>query len=181
MALRRGFKSEANQIAREIRSEMGLKYWEPLNPFTLSEYLEIMIMPISTIDELAPNAVKHFSNKGKYEFSAATIFMGTERFIVHNDIHSLGRQSSNIAHELAHGLLLHPSTPALDIHGCRNWDKCIEMEADWLGGALLITDEAALKIVRDGISITEAAKLYGVTEKMMLFRLNVTGARKRAI
>jgi hypothetical protein len=51
---------------------------------------------------------------------------GTERTIVHNDSHTDGRVNSNITHEAAHGLLLHPPTPALDDRGCRMWDRGIE-------------------------------------------------------
>lgn len=108
MSFRRGFKSEANQIARQIRAELGLKFSDPLNPFELATYLEIKVMPISNLGEDAPEAIKHFQSDGKFEFSAATIFLGSERLILHNDSHTAGRQSSNIAHELSHGLLHHP-------------------------------------------------------------------------
>jgi Zn-dependent peptidase ImmA (M78 family) len=89
------------------------------------------------------------------------------------------RQASNLAHELAHGLLLHPPTPALDDRGCREWDRDIEDEATWLGGALLITEQAALSIVRRGLSMSQAAAIYGVSEQMVGYRLNLTAARRR--
>ena len=55
----------------------------------------------------------------------------------------------------------------------------LEEEAEWLSGALLISDEAALHIVRSGMVDDEAKTLYGVSRKMLQFRLNVTGARIR--
>ncbi|WP_047540080.1 ImmA/IrrE family metallo-endopeptidase [Methylotenera versatilis] len=179
MSLRRGFKSEANQIARQIRDELGLKYFDPLNPLELASYLEIKVIPISNFGEDAPAAIKHFKFDGKYEFSAATIFSGTERLILHNDSHTAGRQSSNISHELSHSLLHHPKAAPLNDLGCRNWDNTIESEADWLGGALLISEEAALKIARENLPLRAAANLYGVTEQMIRFRLNVTGSKQR--
>jgi hypothetical protein len=36
LELRRGFKSEANDIAREIRGELGLKLVDPLDPWRLA-------------------------------------------------------------------------------------------------------------------------------------------------
>jgi hypothetical protein len=51
--------------------------------------------------------------------------------------------------------------------------------AEWLSGALLISDEAALHIVRTGMPDDKAMTLYGVSRKMLQFRLNVTGARVR--
>jgi AIPR protein len=39
----------------------------------------------------------------------------------------------------------HPPTPALYNSGCRNWNQDIEDEAQWLVGALLTTEDAALR------------------------------------
>src|SRR5581483_1512737 len=99
---------------------------------------------ISALGEWAPGALQHFSEVHSNGFSAVTVFDGPRRAIYHNDTHSPGRQASNLAHELAHGLLLHPPTPALNDYGCREWDQEIEDEATWLGGALLITEQATL-------------------------------------
>ena len=98
---------------------------------------------------------------------------------MHNDFHSPARQASNLCHELAHGLLLHPSTPALDEQGCRYWSKEIEDEANWLSGVLLVPDEVAIAVVKNGIDLGQAAEYYGVSVQMMNFRINVSGARKR--
>jgi len=177
--LRRGFKSEANEIAREIRGELGLKLADPLDPLLLAAHLEIPVIPLTELAADAPFGTHHFMQGDRDVFSAVTVFCGTERVIVHNDSHSPGRQSSNIAHELSHGLLLHPLVPALGPGGCRDWDPMVEQEAEWLAGALLISEEAALSIVRLGLTIDQAAARYGVSRAMIQFRLNVTGARKR--
>jgi Zn-dependent peptidase ImmA (M78 family) len=98
---------------------------------------------------------------------------------LHNDGHHLGRQASDITHELGHGLLVHQPAPALSIVGCRDWDAVLEEEANWLGAALLISDEAAIHISRSGMSMREAAVAYGVSEQMVRMRVNVTGAVAR--
>ncbi len=69
--------------------------------------------------------------------------------------------------------------PAMDGHGCRLWNSDVEDEANWLSAALLVPEEAALLIVRRGWSLGIAATKYGVTERMVRFRLNVTAAKKR--
>lgn len=99
--------------------------------------------------------------------------------IVHNDVHHRYRQASNISHELNHAILLHPPTEPFSEHGCRNFNKEIEEEANWLGPALLISEEAALHIVKTEMSIDEASKFYSVSTKVISMRINVTGARKR--
>ncbi len=55
----------------------------------------------------------------------------------------------------------------------------MEDEANWLSGALLVSEEAALSVIRRGWSLAVASAHYGVTQSMMKFRINVTGAIKR--
>ena len=91
----------------------------------------------------------------------------------------MGRQNSNLAHELAHSMLQHPATPALDDRGCRDWNQDIEDEAEWLAGVLLITEDATLSIVRLGWSKDQAAEYFNVSKQMVQRRLNATGAVQR--
>lgn len=99
--------------------------------------------------------------------------------IVHNDAHSKSRQASNISHELSHAILQHPRMEPFGDYGCRNFNKELEDEANWLGPALLISEEAALHIVKSGMTIPQAVNHYNVTKEVISMRLNVTGARKR--
>jgi Zn-dependent peptidase ImmA (M78 family) len=98
------------------------------------------------------------------------------RFIIHNDSHDPKRQAANIAHELAHGLLLHPPKPAFDSNGSRHYNKELEDEANWLGPALLVSDEAALLIATRKTPISVASDQYKVSEDLVRMRLNVSGA-----
>ncbi len=178
MKFRRGFKTEANDVARAIRHELGLRSTDPLDPRRLAAHLEIPITPLSQL-KASPAAVYYFTRKKPSEFSAVTVFDGTERLIVFNDSHSPGRQASDLAHELGHALLFHEPTPALDSTGCRDWDQTCEREADWLGAALLISEEAALQIATSGMGFEDAAAFYGVSAPLVRMRVNVTGAHTR--
>lgn len=179
MALRRGFKTEANQLSKDIRRELELAPEAPLNPWELADYLGIPIWTLSEMRRLAPDAVNYFTVRNTSEFSATTVFDGNARTIVHNDAHSKGRQSNNIAHEIAHGLLLHPPQPALDARGCRNWNNDFEEEAKFLSAALLVSEDAALYIVRNNISVDDAAIQYGASRPVINWRLRITGAFTR--
>jgi Zn-dependent peptidase ImmA (M78 family) len=180
MAFRRGFKTEATDIAREIRAELGLHSTAPLDPRRLAEHLAIPVVPLSQLAAV-PHVVRYFTRKNKGEFSAVTVFDGIERLIVFNDAHSAGRQTADITHELSHGLLLHVPKPALDSRGCRDWDEDCEDEADWLAGVLLIPDEAAIAIVQAGLTLAAAAEVYGVSIPLVRWRINMSGARIRVV
>lgn len=179
MVLVRGFKADANRMAREVRGELGLAPTAPLDPWRLAEHLDVPVLALSVLAAGAPRAVAQFQEVDPSEFSAVTVFAGRRRLVVYNDVHTRGRQSSNLAHELAHALLLHPAAPALDTNGRRVWRDELEEEADWLAGSLLVPDEAAFALAQGRIAVDLAAGRYGVSEAMMRFRLNVTGAAKR--
>lgn len=178
--MQRGFKTQANRTAREVRGELGLGPTDPLDPWKLAAFLEIPVVGLTDLTAVVPDAVRHFHQIEPGAFSAATVFAGTRRIIVYNNTHSPGRQASNVTHELSHGILLHEPVPAFGEHGCRTWHGEVEDEAQWLAGVLLITDEAAVAVARRNIPINLAASRYGVSEQMMQYRLNMTGAVRRA-
>jgi Zn-dependent peptidase ImmA (M78 family) len=178
MAFQRGFKTEAKNLADEVRSELDLGTYDALDPRVLAEHLLIPIWSLSeSIDEHP--AIGHLLTQEPELFSALTVFAGTRRTIVHNDSHTRARQNSNLAHELSHGLLGHPPTPALDNTGCREWRQDIEDEASWLAGVLLVSEPSALAIAKGRWTKTEAALRFGVSPQMIQFRLNATGAIRR--
>ena len=179
MALRRGFKSNAAALAREVRYELGLDQMDGLDPHQLALHLDIPIFPLSTLSSNLPGA-RHFMSVEREAFSALTVFDGHRRTIVHNDSHSKARQNSNLMHELSHGLLLHEPAPALDsLTGCRNWNDLNEEEADWLAGELLVTSEMALAVARGQLTKWQARESFCVSELMLRWRINKTGAARR--
>jgi Zn-dependent peptidase ImmA (M78 family) len=179
MALRRGFKTEAMGVARDIRAELQVGPVDLFDPRILADHLAIPIVPLSDFAKEIPAAVRYFRSRGDGEFSAATIFAGTERLIVHNDAHAPGRQANDLSHELSHALLFHEPKPALDALGCRDWDADAEDEANFLAGVLLVPEEVAIAVVRRGLSLQAAADAYGVSVPLMRWRINATGARVR--
>jgi hypothetical protein len=180
MALRRGFKAEAERTAHEVRAELGLTPVDPLDPRRLATHLEIPVQPLAFVEDEVPAAVWHLRRLEPGTVSALTIVGGTGWLILHNDGHSPARQASDIMHELSHALLLHPAAPPLDELGRRRWNATVEQEAAWLGGALLVPQPAAVRIARQRIPPAVAAGAYGVSEQLMRWRLQVTGATKRA-
>src|SRR5213594_4340183 len=106
MGYRRGFKTEANSTADEVRRELGLGALDQLDPMALAAHLEIPVLALSELAEEAPG-VMHLLRVEPSAFSATTVFAGAHRMIVHNDGHAPARRNSNITHELSHALLLH--------------------------------------------------------------------------
>jgi Zn-dependent peptidase ImmA (M78 family) len=179
VALRRGFKTEANEHARELRAELGLPPHAPLSPWTLAAHLGIPLMRLSELATAEPAAVRYLTCSAPDVFSAATLFAGYSRLIVYNDAHHPRRQAADLAHEISHGLLGHPPAPALDPFGCRQFNRAHEDEANWLGPALLISEEAALHIVEQRFTLDAAISIYAVSRDLITMRIGVTGAERR--
>ena len=176
----RGFKTIANAHARDMRKELGIEPHGALCPWALAEHLGYTVFKLSEFRIITPEAVAYFaSGTGQEEFSAVTLPNDGSFWIVYNDSHSPGRQAANLAHEAAHGLLCHPCAPLTDACGVRIYDKLQENEANWLGPALLISEEAALHIVSQRLLDTVACQIYGVSLKLLQMRLRVTGAHIR--
>jgi Zn-dependent peptidase ImmA (M78 family) len=179
MLLRRGFKTEANEHARELRAELGLAPHAPLSPWALACHLGIPLMRLSELAVIEPEAVCYLTRSAPDVFSAATLFAGYRRLIVYNDAHHPRRQAADLAHEISHGLLGHPPAPILDSIGCRQFNRVHEEEANWLGPALLISEEAALHIVEQRLTLDASISIYGVSRDVITMRIGVTGAQRR--
>ena len=180
--MRRGFKSECESIATAVRTEMGLAAHAPLNSTHLAEHLGIPVHPLSALHgSSVSGAIQHVRGNNNV-LSAMTIFPAWpkhHRLVIFNDANSDARQNSDVAHELAHGLLLHePKCPI--VNGCRDYSSADEEEAAWLSGCLLVPREAALVVAMNQTPMGVAAIEYGVSTQMMTYRVNSTGARRQA-
>lgn len=184
MTLPRGFKTQAEAEAEQIRLELGVSLFARIDPYALAESLAIPVMSLRELrkrtdgDVRVQASVDLLLDEGSSQFSGATVFFQSKRVIVHNDSHTAGRQVSNLCHEIAHGVLLHTPRPALDGRGCRDWDDQIEAEAECLASTVIIPGKAARGAVRRGLSDEQIAEQYGCSVEMARWRVNQSGARR---
>ena len=183
---RRGFKTRANDIALGLRKQEGLSKTSPLDPRNVLHRLSIQIVPLSEFDLACPREVEALlSLEGGFSAMLLPVDHG-KRIVIHNDSHSSRRQISDLAHELAHVLLAHPAEVVCMGDLARRADSLVEAEAAYLGGCVLVPNEAAYRIAvnrhiaASGIDTHEAAVTYGVSEDMIRYRLRMSGATKRA-
>jgi hypothetical protein len=176
--MRRGFKTEARELAGEIRVELGISPVEPLDPWQLASHLEIPVWTLSSYASIAPLAAAHLLERDTRAFSALLVSIGLRCAIVHNDAHVPVRQRADICHELAHALLLHRPHSSNDGRPPK-FDQEQEEEATWLGGVLLVTDEFCVACAIRSVDIAEAAAFMGVSTQLMRWRWNMSGARRR--
>jgi Zn-dependent peptidase ImmA (M78 family) len=163
-----------------VRESLGLAAEAALCPFEVANHLEIRVIGISEFENECPQATRYIlSAVGRREISAGTFHICGDRVLVHNDAHHPKRQAANVAHEIAHALLHHPATGLLSDSGHRSFDPVLEEEANWLGPALLISEEAALWAADTNLSDVDASEIFGVSRPLMAMRMRVLKARER--
>jgi Zn-dependent peptidase ImmA (M78 family) len=176
--VQRGFKTYAENLAVEIRAEMGLPAHGRLCAFELTKFLGI---PTLGFSKLVP-AAKELGVTAKQlkalesEVHGLCIPFGSGRAILYNDNNPPPRQQSDVAHEASHVLLRHPLADVVS-GAVTQRSKELEDEAAHLGGTLLLPLPAALHVLTRGISRAAAAEEYGISVEMVTYRCNVSGAR----
>lgn len=175
----RGFKSWCEQTAIQQRKNLNLDSTEPLNPLRLAESLKVDVWPVENIPGLAPDDLRTLTKDDPDSWSAVTLRTEGKNLIIVNSAHSLGRQSSDVMHEVAHIIIGHTST-RIDLTEdgllvLSSYDKTQEEEANWLAGCLLLPRDALLLVRRQKMTAETIQRKYFVSSKMLTYRLGVSG------
>ena len=176
MALRRGFKSEAERIVGRVQGELGMRTGQPVATEVLADLLGVEVRAgddlisrqrFVDLEQLQPGA-----------FSACTFRPSPGRMVVvFNPLSSRSRRASSVAHELAHILLDHELSRVERLGDVTflSCDAIQEEEAAWLSGCLLLPRTLLVAEIRKGSSANDIAEICGVSQDMARYRLNVTG------
>lgn len=183
--LPRGFKAKAEKIAVLCRKELDLKPFEPLCGFALAKHLNIEVcipmdfFPKNTnLDDLIGS-----SNKDNGWSALTMVTRKGNKLIIHNNLHSLARQQSNLMHEIAHILCDHKYNEAPDdlklLSLMRDHNPQQEEEATYLGSALQIPREGLIWSLKQGKNYSEISDYYTASMTMVTFRINSTGVKRQ--
>lgn len=177
--MRRGFKSWCENTAVEYRLHLGLSRDAPLDPRALADYLGIQVWTPRDVPELSDKSIKQLTEVDPSSWSAVTIATNGQHLVILNSAHARTRQQNSLAHELAHLILNHrPARTTVSDEGylfCDRYDAEQEEEANWLAGALLLPREGLLDDYRRTRSSTMIAREFGVSTKLVDWRLRMTG------
>lgn len=175
----RGFKAWAERTSLALRKELSVGIDEPLLPTRLASHLDILVWIPKDIPGLPQEVLRQLTDKDPWGWSAISCEVNGLNLIIYNPRKSKARQASDITHELAHIILDHrPSTLIMSDSAnvsMRTFDHKQEEEADWLAWCLLLPRDGLVRAKIQKLSIQEIADLYGVSNTLVNFRLNMTG------
>ncbi|MBT5376327.1 MAG: ImmA/IrrE family metallo-endopeptidase [Nitrospinaceae bacterium] len=179
MAFRRGFKSQCERRAVEVRKDLGLSKIAPLKAFDLAKHFGITVWSTEEIAGLSPEDQKNLTSEDNDSWSALTIRMGINNLVIYKNGQSFPRTNSVIMHELSHIILGHELADAcISNDGSfapSNFNQEQEEEANWLGGTLLLPRPLLLYIRQKNMNNQEVREIYGVSEAMLIWRVRMTG------
>lgn len=162
-----------------LRRDMGLPPHAPLEPNRLAKHLGVRLCTPRDIPGVPKQVVEQLLERDPWGWSAVSLIVNGSALVIFNPRHSQGRQASDIAHELAHLILDHdPGKLVMSQDGrmiMRSYHQKQEDEANWLAWALLLPREALVQSVRSKLLAPDIAENYGVSEKLVNFRLDMTG------
>jgi hypothetical protein len=94
--MRRGFKTQARQLALEVRAELGMGTGDQLDPWVLAELYGIPVYGLAELKSWGcdEQILSHFNGR-REAFSAALIPLDHARIIVENAAHALVRRRAN--------------------------------------------------------------------------------------
>jgi len=169
-------------MARSLRIELGLDVSDPLSVEILADYLNVSIWSVLDIG-LSENDLHQLVIVDPDSWSAVTVSISGKDVVIVNPNHQGGRYSSDVMHELAHLLLGHePSKMVFTADAnlaLRGYEPAAEEEANWLSAALLLPREALVQARSRRIPEKSVCDQYGVSSRMLAFRMNVTGVKRQ--
>lgn len=177
--MRRGFKSEAEQTAERIRSEMGLSSTDRLEGTALAKHVGAEVRSATELISIEKLNALEEAQTGC--FSACTFQIGERHVIVYNPLAVPGRRQSDLAHEASHLILGH-SVKQVQRIGDLSFFTCDpdeEQEANWLAGCLLLPRSLLLTAIRNRMDADDIAQKYEVSKQMALFRIRSTGVLRQ--
>jgi Zn-dependent peptidase ImmA (M78 family) len=179
VTLPRGFKTNAEKTADELRSAIRARSDQPLDLKALAEHVGARIV---AADELVPiERLEEIERLQAFGFSACTFEVSGRVVVVYNPLRKPDRRASDITHELAHLILEHDLSEVQYLDGVpfRTCRPDQEEEATTLGGTILLPRKLLLAAARDGLTQEDLARRLGLTTDMARYRWNITGVERQ--
>lgn len=176
--LRRGFKSQSEKRSISLRRQLGLTEVAPLHARAVAAHMGVKIWSAADVPNVDAAALALLTRDDAGWFGI-TLRVSNHFLVIYNPAQSARRINSVVMHELAHIMLGHELTDARTSSGGSlvptNYDTDQEMEANWLGGTLLLPRPALLWIRAQRMTNEEAARHFIVSMEMLTWRIRMTG------
>jgi hypothetical protein len=180
----KGRKHEISALG--LREFAGLRFDdEPLDPFALAGYANLVVASFDEIKELLSEAtIKQLLESGKDDWSggaASHKLPDGRRLIILNPTHGRNRHNATLMEEVSHVFLGHkPSRLAIKNTNkegksiARDYNVEIEEEAYGTGAAALLPYTAIKRMAGEGKTTAQIARHFNVSRALVEYRLKIS-------
>lgn len=178
----RGRSRRYERKALEIRRFAGVKLDEPLDPYRLADYARLRVISLDDLCNLSAEVRSQLleGDPGGWSGGTSQPLPDGSRVVVLNPMHGKDRQAATLMEEVCHVLLgHHPNRVGVAVSGhggaARDYDHADEEEAYAVGAAVLVPYHVLLGAVEAHLPLRPLAKRYGVSYRLVEYRLKVSG------
>jgi Zn-dependent peptidase ImmA (M78 family) len=155
---------------------------QPLNPFELARYANLIVLDLEKVEGLDKSVRDHLLGAGVDAWSggACTLPNGT-KVVILNPTHGRTRTNATLMEEICHVFLGHEpnrlSIVTTDERGkvmSRDYRKTDEEEAYGVGAASLVPYGSLRRLLMKGKTSSEIARQFAVSRELIHYRMKVT-------
>jgi hypothetical protein len=169
--------------AQRFRAYLGVPANDPVDGYEVAEWMGIDVRYPDELSHLSRHTCRALLQECGDEWSGMTFHLPDGIIvIVLNPTHSPRRRHATLMEEVGHLHLRHtPTALAVDVAtGAmrRTYNKRLEQEAYWFGGAVLAPKDGLRAYYNHGGSVGDAADHFGISIDLVKFRSYLHGMRK---
>ena len=167
-----------------LRDFAGVGPNQPLDPFKLARFANLLVVPFDEIQSLSQDAKDHLLGDAAESWSGGACSValpGGKRIVILNPTHGRLRTNATLMEEISHVFLGHQpnrlKVVAQDERGrtlARDYRKADEEAAYGVGAAALVPYVALRDAIFAGRTSGEIAKHFHVSRDLVEYRLKVT-------
>lgn len=165
-----------------LRDFARVRQDQPLNPFELARYANLIVLKFEQLEGLSDIVREHLLGTGVAAWSggACTLPNGT-KLVILNPTHGRARTNATLMEEICHVFLGHEpnrlSVVTKDARGkvmSRDYRKSDEEEAYGVGAAALVPYSSLGRMLAKGKLSSEIASHFRVSAELVKYRMKVT-------
>jgi IrrE N-terminal-like domain len=172
-----------------LRDFAGVAGDQPLDPFALARFANLLVVDFDSIQGLSPEAREHLLGEGAAQWSGGACSQPLPngwRLVILNPQHGMQRNRATLMEEVAHVFLGHtPNRLAVvgaDQRGGKKGSKTLardynhddEEAAYAIGSAALVPYAGLRRLVQKGRNAQEIARHFQVSRQLIEYRIKVT-------
>ncbi|HEX6718598.1 MAG TPA: ImmA/IrrE family metallo-endopeptidase [Pyrinomonadaceae bacterium] len=165
-----------------LRDFARLRIDQPLNPFELARFANLLVIRFDQIEGLSESAREHLLGAASEDWSGGACSLPNGmKVVILNPTHGRSRTNATLMEEICHVFLAHQpnrlSIVTKDDRGRvlnRDYRKADEEEAYAVGAAALVPYVSLKRMLLQGKTSKEIALHFHVSQDLVEFRMKVT-------